>query len=215
MTEVKAEWNAFDSNETRQMFFPPDQSVVSLQTFGSGVNHFIKFCGLNEDGFVVTKSKQITALSAKKLDAPILTKKSVFSINLPFYKCFTDFFYRKVTFGEIVISWLNQRDLKELVVGYRVLINGREVAEVDNSHTEYTFTKGQMCREYKFQMQALANNEALDSVVSKPLVILWPGIITPTIYEVMTTTGNSIKIAWNEPFTSKDVTILGYWVSIT
>ena len=63
------------------------------------------------------------------------------------------------------------------------------------------------------KFQALANQESLDSKISKPLVVLWPGIITPDIDEVMTTTGNAIKIAWNRPFSSKNVQILGYWVS--
>ena len=123
------------------------------------------------------------------------------------------FFFRKVSFEELVVSWSSLRDLRDLIIGYRVIINGKEITEVENYETEYVFTLGQMCREYKFEVQALANHEYLDSEVSKPLVILWPGIITPDIYEVMTTTGNAIKIAWSRPFSSKNVKILGYWVS--
>ncbi|XP_063729701.1 uncharacterized protein LOC134857250 isoform X3 [Symsagittifera roscoffensis] len=193
VSNVKVEWNSFDSAETRQLLLPPDQKDISLSTFGPGIHHFIRFFGVEEHGFVVTKSKQITVLSAKKLEQPVLRPK-------------------KVSFEELVVSWSSLRDLRDLIIGYRVIINGKEITEVENYETEYVFTLGQMCREYKFEVQALANHEYLDSEVSKPLVILWPGIITPDIYEVMTTTGNAIKIAWSRPFSSKNVKILGYWV---
>ncbi|XP_075241058.1 uncharacterized protein LOC142336253 isoform X3 [Convolutriloba macropyga] len=193
VAHVKVEWNSFDSAETKQLLLPADQKDISLDTFGGGVNHFIRFFGVEEHGIVVTKSKQITALSAKKLEPPVLKAK-------------------KVSFEELIVSWSSTRDAKELMIGYRVFINGRQITEVDNTVTEYVFTKGQMCREYKFEVQALANQESLDSKISKPLVVLWPGIITPDIDEVMTTTGNAIKIAWNRPFSSKNVQILGYWI---
>ena len=43
---VKVEWSSVTSNEIRQVVLPPDQSLVSLTTFGHGVTHFIKFFGL-------------------------------------------------------------------------------------------------------------------------------------------------------------------------
>ena len=75
VSNVKVEWNSFDSAETRQLLLPPDQKDISLSTFGPGIHHFIRFFGVEEHGFVVTKSKQITVLSAKKLEQPVLRPK--------------------------------------------------------------------------------------------------------------------------------------------
>ena len=75
VAHVKVEWNSFDSAETKQLLLPADQKDISLDTFGGGVNHFIRFFGVEEHGIVVTKSKQITALSAKKLEPPVLKAK--------------------------------------------------------------------------------------------------------------------------------------------
>ncbi len=123
---------------------------------------------------------------------------------------------RSASVTKIEIRWSEPSVFGDaLIAGYKVFINSKLVAQLEPDQLSFEFTKGLMCREYCFQVQALSSLENLDSELSKPLVVLWPGVVPPELECLPATRQNSIRVGWHPPFIAGNVKLIGYRVRLS
>lgn len=53
----------------------------------------------------------------------------------------------------------------------------------------------------------MTNVEKLASRPSDPLVVVWPGVLPPALRQASPTTANTVKIAWDAPYSTEGVKI--------
>lgn len=97
------------------------------------------------------------------------------------------------------------------ITGYRVYVDG--ICEAVNSPDQliFNYTTGKFCTEYSFQVQALTDND-LSSKPSDPLLVMWPGVIPPTLRQLPSETNSSLKIGWDVPHCTDGIKLKHYKV---
>ncbi|KAK3102288.1 hypothetical protein FSP39_010226 [Pinctada imbricata] len=111
-------------------------------------------------------------------------------------------------FRYIAVQWDKPSTYGDaLVTGYKVYVNGIIEAILNADQLSFTFTHGKWCEEYAFQVQALTSFEKLNSKVSEPLVIVWPGCRAPHLRRLPTHSSSCIRVAWDDPYLTEGVKV--------
>ncbi|XP_077978814.1 uncharacterized protein LOC144434231 [Glandiceps talaboti] len=186
---IKVQWSSVASPQVLDTKLASDETDYTIYRCAAGTNHFIRVFAIGRQDKVICKSKQLTIQTSAAITTPILSLRSC-------------------TFTHITVAWQEPRTYGDTQLkGYKLVINGMDDIEILPHVTTYTFTKGEMCKEYKFTIQALCNKENLHSSMSNPLVVIWPGVLPPVLRRVPTNKRNSLKVAWNDLYTTGGIKI--------
>ncbi|XP_070557721.1 uncharacterized protein [Ptychodera flava] len=189
---IKVQWSSVANPQVVDTKVAPDETDYIIHRCTSGTNHFIRVFVIGSKDKVLCKSKQFIVQTSAVIATPTLSLSSC-------------------TFTHVTIEWSEPKTFGDTTLkGYKVLINDTEEIELPDHQKSYTFTEGEMCGEYKFTLQALCNKENLHSKLSEPLQVTWPGILTPTLRRVPTNKRNTVKVAWNDLYTTGGIKIASF-----
>ncbi|XP_033114658.1 uncharacterized protein LOC117115100 [Anneissia japonica] len=178
---VKIQWSSVMKPKEIEALLKPVASQYTIRNCAAGAAHFVTVFLLDANDQVINRSKQISIDTAAPIQTPKLSIESY-----DFHQC--------------TLKWNKPRVFGDtLLTGYRLKVNGKDLKTLLPQETSYVFTQGKMCREYAFSIQALCNVRFLNSDISDPVEVDWPGVIPPAIKRVPTTKAASIKVQWTEP----------------
>ncbi|XP_033744669.1 uncharacterized protein LOC117330483 isoform X1 [Pecten maximus] len=164
----------------RSLNLERDNNSCIINNCLPGTTHFVRLIVLDDQGKELERSRQLTIQTSAPPEAPIMT-------------------VRACNFRYISVQWEKPTTYGDaLVTGYKVFVNGIIVHTLNADQTSYTYTEGKWCHEYTFQVQALTAIERLNSKVSEPLTIVWPGAMSPHLHRLPTHSSSVIRIGWDD-----------------
>ena len=86
-------------------------------------------------------------------------------------------FFRECTRKRVKIGWCPVASYGEVTVaGYKIYVNNRLKATLDNTQLTYTLTNYAPCNIYTVHVQALSNDKNIVSPMSRAIEFAWPGV---------------------------------------
>ncbi len=178
--EFKVYWHCLDNNEHFEQRCAPSLCKYRVKNLNSGFTYCVRVAAIQNNSVVVNKSKYYIVQTSAPPDAPVVKLRARNSNYLTFE------WNKPSSYGDAKI------------VAYKIYIDGKSEAVLSSDQSTFTLDKGEPCHEYSFQVQAICSSEKYSSLVSAPLLAIWPGIMAPGFRELANDNGR-IRVGWDEP----------------
>lgn len=191
--EFKVYWHCLDTNEHFEQRLGPSSFKYRVKNLNSGNTYCVRVAAIQNNTVVVNKSKHYIIQTSAPPDAPNLK-------------------LRARNFNYISLEWNKPNSYGDAkIVAYKIYIDGKSEAVLSSDQTTYTMDKGEACHEYSFQVQAICNNSKYSSLISAPVLAIWPGIMAPAFRELDNDNGR-VRVGWDEPIIAGNTKVSYYRV---
>lgn len=181
INEFKIQWHCLNTNEHFEHRCGPNVTNFRLKRLRSGFTYCVKVMSIKNTNTIVSRSKNVLVQVTAAPDSP--------RVKL-----------RASNFKYVSIEWNKPACYGNAnIVAYKVYVDGKVEAVLSGDQHVFTLSKGEACREYTFQVQAMTSEENLSSPLSSPLKVVWPGIKLPHLRMIERDHSGLIRIGWNDP----------------
>ena len=178
--EYRIQWHCLNNNEHSEHKCPGNVTSYRIKKLRAGYTYAIKMSSLKSNNVVINRSKNYLLQLSAPPDCPILK-------------------LRACNFKYITMEWNRPRAYGEnQVIAYKLYVDNKVEAVLSAEQTAFTLSKGEPCREYSFQVQAITADESNSSPMSPALSVIWPGIMAPNVRQLENENG-IVRVIWDEP----------------
>ncbi|XP_036357779.1 uncharacterized protein LOC115211041 isoform X2 [Octopus sinensis] len=188
LQSYKIQWSSVAQPEAREVCLLASDKSCIINKCLSGVIHYLRLISIGPNDTILDESHYLTIQTSAPPNMPVVI-------------------LRACNFQYISIEWNRPLEYGEAKInGYLVFINNILEANLPDDQTAYTFTEGEWCKEYSFQVQALTNFEWLSSKISDPQTVQWPGVVAP-ILRRDPPFGPDLIVSWDKPVITAGIKI--------
>ena len=191
--EFKVYWHCLNTNEHFEHRCGPSVFTYRIKKLRSGFTYCVKVVALHNSTTIVNTSKYFLLQTSASPDPPELKLRAC---N---YKYITIEWAKPATYGDAKI------------VAYKFFVDGKVEAVLSSDQTAFTLSKGEPCREYSFQVQAMCNDEKFSSPISLPVYAVWPGVLAPNL-KILDNEKGLLRLGWDDPVITGNSKIAYYRV---
>jgi len=191
--EYKIYWHCLDTNEHFEHCLNPNTHTYRVKKLQSGFTYSTRIAAIQKNIVIVNKSKYFIIQTSAPPDTPQAR-------------------IRACNFNYITLEWSKPHTYGEAkIIAYKVYVDGKVEAVLSSDQLAFTLSKGEPCHEYSFQVQAICNNDKFSSLVSPPVLAIWPGVMAPGFRQLENENGMA-RVAWDEAIVAGNLKVAYYRV---